>query len=57
MDIINNILNTHEEIQLKDKDKLNTIHNTIESDRLSQISQISVNNTKPETTLKFPNKG
>lgn len=57
MDIINDILNTHRDIETKDRDKLNTIHNTIESHRLEEIAQISVKTTPLDNTLKIQNKG
>lgn len=57
MDIINEILNTHREIELKDSDKLNTIHNQIESNRLEEMSRISVKTTPIEQTLKIQSKG
>lgn len=56
MDIINDILNTHRDIETKDRDKLNTIHNTIESHRLEEIAQISVKTTPLDNTLKIQNK-
>lgn len=57
MDIISDILNIHREIEFKDRDKLNTIHNIIESNRLEEISRISVKTTSIEQTLKIQSKG